>query len=101
MTIDFNAQVTIPEDVLMRELDGESILLNLASDSYFGLDRVGTDMWRALTTTGCLQEAYEALLAEYDVEPDVLRRDMEELVQKLVNRGLMAIADSATAAARG
>jgi hypothetical protein len=93
MTLTFDEHVTVPDDVLVRELDGESVLLNLATDSYFGLDTVGTDMWRALTTSGSIQEAYEALLADYDVEPDVLRRDLAEFVEKLVESELVGIAD--------
>ena len=56
-----------------------------------GLDAVGTDMWRALTTMGSVQEAYEHLLAEYDVEPETLRRDMEQLVEKLEASGLVKV----------
>jgi Coenzyme PQQ synthesis protein D (PqqD) len=93
MNLDFNQHIAVPDDVLMRELDGESVLLNLATDSYFGLDTVGTDMWRALTGAGSIEEAYRALLAGYDVEPDVLRRDMEELIEKLVDSGLLTIDD--------
>ncbi len=93
MTVAFNARVIVPDDVLMHELDGESVLLNLATDSYFGLDTVGTDMWRALTTGGTIEEAYELLLAEYEVEPDVLRRDLADLIEKLIESGLVRIAD--------
>ena len=93
LTGPFTHRVTVPGDVLVREVDDESVFLNLATDSYFGLDAVGTDMWRALTTTGSVQEAYEALLAEYEVDPDKLRQDLQALIEKLVAHGLLEIAD--------
>jgi hypothetical protein len=85
----FASRVTAPEDVLVRELEGESVLLNLANNQYYGLDAVGTGMWRALTTTGSVQEAYDTLLTEYDVAPEALRRDLGELIEKLMAQGLL------------
>lgn len=60
----FETRVSVPEAVLVRELDGESILLNLKTESYFGLDRTGTRMWSLLTAGGSIQGAYETLPAE-------------------------------------
>ena len=90
----WDQRIRVPGDVLVRELDGESVLLNLATNSYFGLDTVGTGMWRALTTSDSIQAAYDALLAEYDVAPDLLRRDLEELIEKLAASGLLQVAAS-------
>lgn len=85
------SRVTVPADVLMRELDGESVILNLASEHYYGLDEVGTRMWQLLATPKTIEVAYEILLTEYDVEPDRLRDDMQELIEQLVEHGLLQI----------
>jgi len=85
--------VSVPENVLFRELDGESVILSLESDAYFGLDDVGTRMWQQLTSQPTIQDAYDALLKEYDVEPDVLRADVAKLVTELVAAGLLALND--------
>ena len=94
MTLSFTARVTVPPDVLFRQLDQEAVILNLDSELYFGLDAVGTDMWRALTTSDSIQAAHEKLLDEYDVAPEALRSDLEELVEKLAADGLLTITDS-------
>jgi hypothetical protein len=94
MTPPFTARVTVPADVLFRQLDQEAVILNLDSGLYFGLDAVGTDMWRALTASDSIEAAYEKLLDEYDVAPDTLRDDLGELVEKLAADGLLAVTDS-------
>ncbi len=86
-------RVSVPADVLFRELDGESVLLNLDSENYFGLDQVGTRMWAVLTTSDSVQAACETLLAEYDVAPDALYGDMAKLVEELVAHGLLELSD--------
>lgn len=85
------ARIEIPDSVLAREIDGEMVLLDLASESYFGLDDVGTRIWAALVEHGTLPKAREALIAEFDVDPAVLDRDLERLVGELKQHGLVAI----------
>ena len=84
----------VPEAVITRELDGETILLNLESGIYFGLDKVGTDVWRAILSVGTLGDALDLVQAEYDVEPAVLRGDFLRLVDELLAKGLLQPADS-------
>jgi hypothetical protein len=84
-------QVSIPDNVLMRELDGESVILDLASEKYFGLDEIGTRMWQVLAGTDTVQEAYDILLLEYDVEPQQLLQDLQELVEELVGSDLLRL----------
>ena len=75
----------------MRDLQGEAVILNLDSECYFGLDEVGTRMWAALTTSTDVGAAVEALLAEFEVEPDELRRDLAEFVDSLAQAGLVRV----------
>jgi hypothetical protein len=89
--LNFNTRVYAPDSVLARELDGESVLLNLENETYFGLDEVGTRMWALLTAAPSIQAAYETLLAEYDVDPARLRQDLEALVGQLVDSGLLRL----------
>ncbi len=91
MDIDFSQNVIAPDDVLVRVLDGEAVVLNLESESYFGLDEVGTRMWTLLTESDSIQDAYEILLAEYDVEPAQLKADMVDLIAQLQENGLVAV----------
>ena len=91
MVIPFSTRISIPPDVLVSALAGESVLLNLKSEKYFGLDEVGTRMWGAITSSGSIQEAYETLLAEYDVEAERLRHDLSDLIEKLAEQGLIEV----------
>ena len=92
---DFSQRVTVPDFVMFRQLSGESILLNLNNEQYFGLDDVGTRMWLSLTQSGSIEDAYQSLLGEYEVDAQELRRDLTELVQNLSTQGLVEIVDAA------
>ena len=92
MSISFAERLVLPQDVLISNVQGESVLLNLNSERYFGLDEVGTRMLSVLTTSNSIQTAYEALLEEYDVENEALRCDLADLIDRLVDQGLLEVA---------
>lgn len=87
-------RLAVRPDVLTRELRGESVLLDLASERYFGLDEVGTGMWRALTAGGTVGQAIDALLGEYDVPAEQLREDVGAFVRQLSEAGLVDVRDA-------
>ena len=89
MTISFSDRVRVPDDVLISNLQEESVLLNLDSERYYGLDDVGTRFWSVLTTSASIEAAYEKLTREYDVDSGVLRADLLALVENLIAQGLL------------
>lgn len=82
----------VPSDVLISNVGGESVILNLNSERYFGLDQVGARMLAVLTTSDSIQTAFETLLEEYEVENEALRQDLVDLIDRLIEQGLLEIA---------
>lgn len=81
----------MPDDILISNLQEESVILNLNSERYFGLDDVGTRMFSVLTNSDSIEAAYVVLASEYDVDRQVLRQDLIVLVENLVQQGLVTI----------
>ncbi len=89
--VSFTDRAAAPAHVLVRFLARESVLLNLETEQYFGLDETGTRMWQLLTDSPSIDAAYQELLAEFDVEPELLRSDLMELLSRLVDSGLLQV----------
>ena len=79
----------ISPDVLFQEVSGETVLLDLASENYFGLDEVGTRIWVLLNEGKNSGQILDVLINEYEVERSVLAADIEELLQGLIEAGLI------------
>src|SRR5215203_107538 len=92
MAISFSDRVQIPDDVLISNLQDESVILNLDSERYFGLDNVGTRMLSVLTTSESIEAAYQKLLREYAVDSEMLRADLLSLIENLVEKGVVQVA---------
>ncbi len=84
-------RVSIPQKVLFRDIDGEALILELATGQYFGLDEVGTRMWRRLEEHGEVEAACQALLGDFQVSEDELRRDLQEFIDQLASRKLLEL----------
>ena len=91
MTLPVNVRAVVDPEVMMRTVGGESVILDLKTERYLGLNDVGTRMWSALTTAESIQSAYETLVAEYDVEPDRLMTELHKLMDKLLEQGLITL----------
>ena len=87
----FTDRGAVPVHVLVRFLDRESVLLNLETERYFGLDETATRMWQVVTGSQDIEAAYQELLAEYDVEPELLRTNLTDLLGQLVENGLLQV----------
>jgi hypothetical protein len=96
MTPSFSMRVSAAPDVMFRTVGDESVLLHLRSETYLGLDPVGTRMWSLLTASESIQTAYETLLAEYEVDDQQLRRDLEVFLGKLINNDLVQVSANET-----
>jgi len=91
MVVSFEDRVEMPSHVLVRFLNKESVLLNLETERYFGLDETGTRMWQLVTASPNIDAAYRELQNEFDVEAEVLRSHLTELLGRLVENGLLEI----------
>jgi hypothetical protein len=92
--MNFNQTVILSPDVISQEVSGETVLLDLESECYYGLDPVGTRIWQLIRDHGELRTIYDTLLDEYDVEPSRLQSDLEALIADACARGLITLRDA-------
>lgn len=90
----WSVAVRITPDVLHQEMGGETVLLNLANEKYFGLDLVGTRVWQLLNETQSANDVVTRLTEEYDVPTEQLRADVARLINELVAAGLVLIGET-------
>ena len=85
--------IRIPETVIASRLDGETVLLDTATGTYFGLDAVGSQIWEVLAQRGDRREIVSALLAHFEVSEEKLAADVAEFVRVLKEAGLIVVED--------
>ena len=83
-------KVTIPAQVMAREVGDETVILDLAHGTYYGLDSVGARIWQLMAEGQTLTQVCEVMLAEYEVTREDIERDVLALVQTLMERQLVS-----------
>ena len=79
------------------DLAGEAVILNLRSGEYFSLNDVGTRIWNLIQEPKTVGAVLESVLAEYDVEPDRIERDLLALFENMATNGLIEIENEKSA----
>ncbi len=84
-------RVLLSSEVLVQQVGDETVLLDMTSEQYFGLDVIGTRIWHLLAELGEVQPTFERLCDEYDADPEQIREDLLALLQKLSDAGLVQL----------
>ena len=81
--------ITISSEVLAQEVNDEIVLLDLNNEQYLGLNEVGARVWQLLEEGVNLKEIYYKLLEEYDVDKNLLKTDLTDLVTSMSEAGIV------------
>jgi hypothetical protein len=84
--------VRIPKHVVYRSFEAETVLLNLQTGQYHGLNRSGGRMLELIEETGGqVREAIERLAGEYGEDPDAIADGLVSFCLALAARGLVEV----------
>ena len=79
------------------DLGGEVAILNFQTGVYHGLDEVGQRVWDQLQSPTTVSDLRAAILSEYVVDEETCNLDLKELLQQLLDAGLIEVSHGQTA----
>ena len=85
------ARPSVPDHVVYREFVQETVILNLESGTYHGLNPTGGKMLQTLGAAATVKDAAATLAAHYGQPPDAIEEDLYEFCLGLHDRGLLAL----------
>jgi len=83
--------VAASKDQVSCDLAGEAAILNLRNSGYYGLDEIGACIWHLIEDGIPVSAVRDAIVDEYDVDPEECEQDVIELLQRLAAEGLVEI----------
>lgn len=87
--IDQNSVFGRRDRVMMQEVEGQTVLLDIASGEYFALNEVGGRVWDLCDGTRTVGEVVDTICAEYDAPTDLVLSDARDLLEGLAGAGLV------------
>lgn len=89
--VSMHTVVAAQKEQVASDLSGEVVILNPQSGIYYGLDGVGTFVWHLIQEPKTVNAVRDAILEEYEVDPERCERDLLALLEKLAAEGLIEV----------
>lgn len=79
----------IREEILWKLIDGETVIVDPNKDSYSYLNSTGTQVWKMLNEEYPIPRIEKELADRYDVPESTLKKDVADIIDKLLNQELI------------
>jgi hypothetical protein len=96
-TITEDSIIVRTDDLAVTDLDGETVVLDVESGQYFGLNAVGTHVFKMAEEPVPVTAVVDTLRETYEVPADQIRQDILLFLANMQAHGLITIADAEAA----
>ena len=79
-------------ELLAVDMDGETVMMDMESGNYFGVNAVGSHIWEALETESSVEKIIEAVTSQFEVNGcDSVQGDVLEFLSDMVEQQLVEV----------
>ena len=93
MTLTADTLLIRDREPMPATVEDDVVLLSLRAGSYFGFNRVGTEIWNMLAEPHRVDQICEALAPLYAVDAATMNRDVTVFLQSLIERRLLRVVE--------
>jgi Coenzyme PQQ synthesis protein D (PqqD) len=90
-----NSTIVASQNQISSDLVEETVILNLKSGVYHGLNQVGTSVWKLIQQPRNFVEIRDALLTEYEVSVEECDRHLRQLLEDMASQDLIEVTTTA------
>jgi hypothetical protein len=84
-----NARLVRAPEIIATEVDGELVLMSIEDGKYFGLDAIGSEIWRRLEDPKSVEALTGELQGHFDGDPATIERETLDFLDKLSDHKLV------------
>jgi hypothetical protein len=77
--------------VLTAEVDGEVVMMSIEQGRYFGLDDIGSDIWRRIEPPCSFAVLVDRLASDYDADRATIAADVQALLDRMVAQDVVRL----------
>ena len=78
--------------VLTAEVDGEIVMMSIEQGRYFGLDDIGSDIWKRIEQPCSFASLIDRLAADYDADRATIAADIHALLGRMAAQDVVKFA---------
>lgn len=82
-------------ELLAVDMDGETVMMDMESGNYFGVNAVGSHIWEVLETDNTVQSIVESVESHFEAaETDSVKDDVLSFLGEMQEQKLVEVADA-------
>lgn len=93
MTVTVDTILARDSEPIPATVGEEVVVLSIRTGSYFGFNRVGTEIWNMLSEPRRVDQIFDALSQLHDVDAETMIREVTPFLQMLIERRLVRVVD--------
>jgi Coenzyme PQQ synthesis protein D (PqqD) len=78
--------------VLAAEVEGEIVMMSIERGSYYGLDNIGSDIWKRIEQPCSFAALIDGLVADYDADRTTITVDVRLLLDQMAGQDVVRLA---------
>jgi hypothetical protein len=75
--------------VLAAEVNGEIVMMSVEQGRYFGLDDIGSDIWKRIEPPCSFATLIEGLVVDYEADRATIMTDVQNLLGHMVEHDIV------------
>ena len=91
-TIVDSVRISRSPSVLVAEVDGEIVMMSIEQGRYFGMDDIGSDIWKRIDPPCSFAELIDRLAADYDADRATIAADVRALLLRMAAHDVVRLA---------
>lgn len=90
-SLEASTLIVASSEQVSSALGGESVILNLPSGTYYGLNEVGSSIWQRVQTPITILDLCRELTDEFDVDSQTCEVEVLRVVSEMIDAELVEI----------
>ena len=90
--MDLSTNLTRSEKIVFTHLDDTIVMMDVEEGHYYELDPIATRIWELIEEGSTVGAICDALVDQYEVDPQECRQDTLEFLERAAERGLVLAA---------
>ena len=90
--MDLSTNLTRSEKIVFTQLDDTIVMMDVEEGHYYELDPIATRIWELIAEGATVGAICDALVEQYEVDPQECRQDTLEFLERAAERGLVLAA---------
>jgi len=89
MSISPNTFLSRNLEIITNEIDDEILMMSIEDGKYYGLNPVGSEIWKLIEEPKTLEEVIPALMEIFEIDEDSCRKESLEFIESMIKNNII------------